>query len=220
MSLQLALVGDLSNQPSDRLAKVLDAALAGNAELNPVVPGADLVVQLGDLSAAYDAVRARLASGKLMVVKGNHDDRFAELGTPLNWRMEVRNLVTLIGVDNSTDVISPEGWALLEEPSKTPFTFVFAHKSPMPLVLPDGSESRHIMGEGQSCPDADRLVELLRTHADAMAVGHFHGWTLQFTPHGVPLICEGRGGAAPSLGYSLINVLPEGWVMHSVDVPS
>ena len=185
----------------------------------------DVVVQVGDLMPAYEQVRSRLATNasagpggtsKLRMVPGNHDTEFDSLGVPRNWKMTTPDgLATLIGLDNSSSRLTDEGKALFAERGPSTFGFVFAHMAPWPIVLPDGSENRHTMIEGGPNADADWLVAQLKLRADAAAVGHYHGWSLQFAPWG-PLIVEGRGGAATDLAFTLVTILPDGWVLHSV----
>src|SRR6185312_13671202 len=63
---RLAVVGDLSMQAPDRLDRVLRHALKHS----------DLVVQVGDMHPAYDVLKKHLGTGRLLVIPGNHDDRF------------------------------------------------------------------------------------------------------------------------------------------------
>jgi hypothetical protein len=205
---KLGVVGDLSGGDPSRLARVLDAALVA----------CDFVVQVGDLHPAYEQVRSRLLTSghKLRVVPGNHDVDFDALGVPRDWRVITDDgLAALTGLDNSAARLTDAGRALLAERGPAVYGFVFAHMAPWPLVLPDGSENRHTMVEGGPNPDADLLVSRLRERADCFVAGHYHGWTLQFAPWG-PLICEGRGGAATDLAYTLITITSSGWVVHSV----
>jgi predicted phosphodiesterase len=215
---KLALVGDLSMNDSSRLARTLDAALAS----------ADVVVQLGDIAYAYEAIKARYGSGKLLPIPGNHDytnghwdQSLSDL--PKQW-MKAYDEVVLVGLDNSFDTFNAESWALLESGAKQgggklPL-FVAVHKALSPLILPDGTESQHIMGEGAPCPDAVKLQGWLRAHPESTVVcGHYHGWAMMQTPYAT-VILDGRGGAAPDLGYTLILFQPEGWTAHPVTVPA
>lgn len=210
MTTKIGVVGDLSGNAPDRLCKVLDNALIA----------CDYVVQVGDLEPAYSQVQARyLTSGhKLFPVPGNHDAQYDSIGAPRRWKFTTPDgLATLIGIDNSSSHLTDDDKTLFADRWSSAFGFVFAHMAPWPLVLPDGSENRHTMVESGPNPDADWLVEQLKSRADAMCVGHYHGWTFQQAPWG-PLIVDGRGGAAADLGYTLITVTPDGWVLHSVGV--
>jgi predicted phosphodiesterase len=211
--MKLGVVGDLSNNDPYRLGKVLHAAL----------DACDLVVQVGDLSNGYELIKEGVAGGKLLVVPGNHDLEWdAKLALPRSWYRELPEVV-LVGLDNSNDRFTDQDRAwltLAEQTAEHKPIFVFAHKSPIELVLPDGSISQHIMGEGATNMDAVALDSWLhRQHARAtMICGHYHGFTWQ-NNHAFDLICEGRGGAAPELAYSLIIISAKGtWVHHSVPV--
>jgi predicted phosphodiesterase len=207
--MKIAVVGDLSGGDPNRLTAVLDHALVA----------ADIVCQVGDLEPAYKQVQSRvLTSGhKLFPVPGNHDTDYATLGVPRCWRQATSDgLTTLIGIDNSAATVPADSKALFDTAKATKFEFVFAHMAPAPLVLPDGSVNGHTMTESiNPNPDADWLVNTLKGRADAMFVGHYHGFTVQFAPWG-PIIVDGRGGAAPELAYTLITTTPDGWVLHSV----
>jgi hypothetical protein len=152
-------------------------------------------------------------------VPGNHDVEYDSIGFPRNWKVTIGGLVTLIGIDNSADRIADEAWKLLETPGASRYGFVFAHKAPKTLVLPNGNVSNHVMGEGQPNADADRLVERLKALADVMVCGHQHDWSFMVGPWGTPMILEGRGGAAAVIGYTAITVREEGWVATKVDLP-
>jgi hypothetical protein len=214
--LKLAVVGDLSQNDPSRLAQALDAAIGV----------ADVVVQLGDINPGYDVVKDRMkSSGKLLCIPGNHDTQGpgnwdASLpGTPKQWQKTV-NGVYLIGLDNTNDTVNQAGWDLLNTyvnsgPPTLPL-FVFCHKPLSPIVLPDGTESTHIMGEGAfPCADAEKLKKFLEPLDATLCHGHYHGWTLMKPSYGT-VILEGRGGAAPQIGYTLFLIQPEGWVAHSV----
>lgn len=204
------MVGDLSFGDPTRLAKVLDAALLG----------ADIVVQVGDLHPAYEQVKSRYATSghKLFPIPGNHDTDYDSIGCPRTWSYASPDgLVTLLGLDNSTGSLTPDGKALFTTPKATPYEFTFGHMPPVDMVLPDGSTNGHNMAESGGASDAAWLTDQLRGRADAMACGHYHGMTYQQAPFG-PLIVDGRGGAAPDLAYTLITVVEQGWVFHSVGV--
>jgi hypothetical protein len=209
--LKLAIVGDLSQNDPSRLAKALDAALQA----------ADIVVQVGDINPGYDVVKQRLATGKLMCIPGNHD-----IISPGNWDLSLPGLpkqwvktidcAHLIGLNNSCDTFDQEAWKLLDTFQGPPqHCFVFCHKPLSPIVFPDGTESRHIMGEGATCPDAIKMQSWVAQHHATTCHGHYHGWTLMSTDYGT-VIVDGRGGAASQIGYTLLNIQPEGWSAHSV----
>jgi predicted phosphodiesterase len=210
--MKLGIVGDLSGRDPARLEKALTAALAA----------CDVVVQVGDLHAGYDLCKRLVASsgGRLYLVPGNHDVNYDSIGFLRNWKVTLGDgLVTLIGIDNSNDVISPGAWSLLDTPGASKYGFVFAHKAPKAIVKADGSVSHHVMGEGQPNADADRLCLRLAALSDAMVCGHFHDWTVMDGPWGTPLILEGRGGAADEIGYTSVTILPEGWSASKVTLP-
>jgi len=206
---KLSIVGDLSFNDPNRLAQALDAALSNS----------DIVIQVGDLHPGYDVVKSRLSSGKLLVVPGNHDTEWdTRLELPRQWKKEIPGVTTLIGLDNSADIINQDGWDVLN--SFTPnglALFLFMHKPLSTLVLPDGSESNHIMGEGSSCPDAIKLQDWMLTHHASMACGHYHGYTIMDTRYATILL-DGRGGAAPQIGYTVVYIQSEGWTAHSVSL--
>jgi predicted phosphodiesterase len=212
MMLKIAVVGDLSMQNPKRFQVVLDAALVN----------ADVVVQVGDMHPAYDIVANRLQTGRLLVIPGNHDAQFDALHQPRFWRKDFPQ-AHLVGLDNSHDTYTKEEWDMLREfPAtvKLPL-FVFTHKPLSQIVLSDGSESGHIMGEGVSGPnaDADRLKTWLVQHRPLVVCGHYHEWVFMRTPYSDVLV-DGRGGANPNeLGYTVINVLNEGWSIHKVTLP-
>lgn len=210
--LKLAVVGDLSQNDPSRLAQALDAALSV----------ADVVIQVGDINPGYDAVKQRLGTGKLFPIPGNHDilgpgnwDQGLP-GQPKQWTKVISG-VTLIGLDNSRDTFDQEAWGLVNAYAAQPLgpLFLFCHKPLSPLVLPDGSESQHIMGEGSPCPDAEKMKKLIEPLDVTICNGHYHGWTLMRPFYGT-VVLEGRGGAAPQIGYSLFFIQPEGWVCHPV----
>lgn len=215
--LRIAVVGDLSQNDASYLGKALDAALAA----------ADVVVQVGDVNPGYDEVKSRMGTGKLLVIPGNHDIQGpgnwdgSMPGQPKQWRKDFPE-ATLIGLDNSLDVFPQASWDLVNAygaaPRNVPL-FVFFHKALSPLVLPDGNESSHIMGEGSPNADAQKLRAWLAGRAATIVCGHFHGNSLMQTSYGT-VILEGRGGAAgpQNLGYTLIFVQAEGWTAHPVTV--
>lgn len=209
--LRLAIVGDLSQNDPSRLAQALDAAMAAS----------DLVVQVGDINPGYDVLKQRLGTGKILPVPGNHDilgpgSWDASLtGLPKQWSKRV-DCVQLIGLNNSCDTFDQEAWDLLNAyDGSAKHVFIFCHKPLSPIVLADGSESQHIMGEGSPCPDAVKMQNWVAAHNAATCHGHYHGWTLMKTNYGT-VIVDGRGGAAPQIGYTLLYIQPEGWAAHSV----
>jgi len=207
--MRLAIVGDQSFGDPNRLAAVLDAALGS----------ADFVVQVGDLHPGYAVVAERLATGKLLVVPGNHDTEWStQLSQlPRQWIRELPE-VRLIGLDNSGDIIDQKDWDILNAvPVDGKPTFVFVHKPLSTLVLPDGTESNHIMGEGSPNASAVQLRDWVRKNGATMCCGHYHGWTYMKAPYG-DVILDGRGGAASQLGYTLINIYKEGWIFHPVNI--
>jgi len=210
MAVKIGVVGDLSFGDPGRLAAVLDAALIA----------CDYVVQVGDLHPAYPQVTSRYATSghKLFPVPGNHDVDYNSIGCPRTWRLDLQApSVTLLGLDNAAGSLSPDSKVLFNAAKTARFEFVFAHMPPCELVLPDGSTNGHNMAEAGGGADADWLTNMLKTRADAMFCGHYHGWTYQQAPFG-PIIVDGRGGAAPELAYTLLTVTDEGWVLHSVGV--
>lgn len=209
--LRLAIVGDLSQNDPSRLAQALDAALAAS----------DLVIQVGDINPGYDVVKQRLGTGKLFPIPGNHDILgpgnwdVSLPGLPKQWSKRV-DCAQLFGLNNSCDTFDQEAWNLLNSyDGSAKHVFLFCHKPLSPIVFPDGSESQHIMGEGSPCPDAVKMQTWVAAHTAATCHGHYHGWTLMKTNYGT-VIVEGRGGAAPQIGYTLLNIQPEGWSAHSV----
>jgi predicted phosphodiesterase len=207
--LKLAVVGDLSMQYPPDLARALDAALQA----------ADIVVQVGDMHPAYDVVKQRLSTGRLFTIPGNHDVFFETLGVQRHWRMDYPG-VHLLGIDNANDAFDPYVWNTLlpsVEGLKGPL-LIFAHKPLSTILLPDGTESSHIMGEGAYNADAERMKTWLTKQDDVCWIsGHYHAWTFQRTPY-CDVLVEGRGGAAGSrnVGYTLFLINTEGWVFHCI----
>jgi predicted phosphodiesterase len=208
--LKLAVVGDLSQNDPSRLAQALDAALQA----------ADVVVQVGDINPGYEAIKQRLGTGKLLCVPGNHDIQGPgnwDAGLPSlpkQWAKTIDN-VYLVGLNNSCDTFDQEAWDLLNAAPTNLRLFVFCHKPLSPIVFPDGTESQHIMGEGAPCPDAIKLQQWAAGRHATFCHGHYHGWTLMSPNYGT-VIVDGRGGAAPQIGYTLFVIQPEGWAAHAV----
>ena len=205
--MKIAVVGDLSMQAHDRLDRVLTAALAN----------ADLVVQVGDMHSAYDVIRKHMKSGRLLVIPGNHDDKYDSLGVKRQWIRKFPQC-TLVGLDNANDRFNDETWQLVDQCSQaTRPVLVFAHKPISTVVLSDGSENTHVMGENgdpRAKKEAEFLQSWLKAADDVLFIcGHWHGLTYQKCTYGDVLV-EGRGGAAPDLGYTLLTILPDGMVMH------
>lgn len=205
---KIGVVGDLSLQDPARLERAMAAAFAVS----------DIVVQVGDMHPGYPVVLSYAAKGKsVYAVPGNHDaDWNMKLNWPRQWRHDLP-LVTLIGLDNSQDSFT-DSTVLSNLPTDKP-TFVFVHKPLSTIVLPDGSESTHCMGEGSPNPQAVAMQNTLCPHPDLLLVhGHYHGWALMKTKYADCLI-EGRGGAAPEIGWTQIIVTPEGFTIHRFDLP-
>lgn len=210
--MRIGVVGDLSMQDPRRLDRVLKEALANS----------DLVIQLGDMHPAYSVIEKHMKSGRLLVIPGNHDDRYDTMKLPRQWLRKLSNC-TLVGLDNSNDRFNDETWDLLSQvdyDAARPI-IVFAHKPLSNVVLPDGSENYHVMGESGS-PEAKRDAERLKDWLDSqydvlLCVGHWHGHSYMMATYSQVLI-EGRGGAAPELGYTIITVTPDGMVLHSINL--
>lgn len=217
--IKIGLVGDLSFGNAELFAKALDQALATS----------DYVVQLGDITpAGYPLLKARMQqNSKLHAVRGNHDplpDFLAATGYLSGaWMIGIGgpNLVAIAGIDNSEDHLGDGDWRMLDALAKSPapYKFVCAHKSPSPILLPpDGQESVHIMGEGNTpSPDAIKLIAALKAMNAAMCVGHLHSGAWARTAWG-DLIVEGRGGSTTPAFFTQLIVQPEGWIAHSVQV--
>lgn len=219
--LKIGVVGDVSQGDTGLFAKALDAALAAS----------DVVVQVGDINPGYDVLKARMGTGKLFPVPGNHDilgpgSWDASLpGLPKQWRKDFPEAV-LIGLDNSLNSFGP-GWDILSEYEKAPTQvplFLFMHKALSPLVLPDGTESDHVMmGETTADAEAKKMMDWMSAHASpTVCCGHYHGSSSMRTSYG-QVILEGRGGASgyhgtAVCGYTLIYVQSDGWTAHAVDL--
>lgn len=205
---RLAVVGDLSGGAPNRLAAVLDHAIGAS----------DMVVQVGDLHAAYPEVKQRLAGGHLFPVPGNHDVSYDSLGVPRNWRYD-HELVTVIGFDNSTGHMTPEAWKVLKDPIYTRWKIAACHMAPEPLLSEDGAEITHVMGEGAPGSETQELMMLLQQQKfDILLCGHYHGKVDTATDFGVRMICDGRGGAAPELAFSLLIFTGNKWGIHDIPV--
>jgi predicted phosphodiesterase len=211
--LRIGIVGDLSMQDPARLDRCLTECLKV----------ADITVMVGDMHPAYSVVMKHLNAnpGRLFTIPGNHDERYDAIGQPREWIHDFPGVVMLIGIDNSSDVISKPSWDIITANLKTPDitpVFVFAHKPISRVVLPDGSESGHILGENgqQGIQDAKNLQDWIKHGlVDLLVCGHYHGLAYMRTSY-CDVLVEGRGGAAPELGYTTILITGEGWVMHSV----
>lgn len=225
MAFRIGFVGDCSQNDETLLGRALDAALASS----------DVVVQVGDINSkppgsnGYEAVKARLGTGKLFPVPGNHDtggpgDWGLLPNLPKQWRRDYP-AATLIGLDNSTPTLDQANWDLLaaygKNPPKAPL-FVFMHMALSPLILPDGTESTHIMGEGSQVHDGERLKGWLTGLTAAVCCGHYHGASVMQASYAT-VILDGRGGSQgyfgkPVCGWTQILVQPEGWTAHQYDL--
>jgi predicted phosphodiesterase len=211
-SVKIAIVGDLSMQDPARLDKAMAAAMNN----------CDLLVHVGDVHPGYEVMKKYIPSGKVFVVPGNHDQDYASLNMPRQWLKVFDNFV-IVGVDNSADKLDNEAWGLLkqaEEESKInrKSLFVVAHKPISTVILPNGLENNHIMGESGYAADVKPFQEFLYKQKDVLLiVGHYHEKSYQRTWYSDVLI-EGRGGSAPMIGYTLIIIQKEGWVFRQIDL--
>jgi hypothetical protein len=225
--LKIGIVGDCSQGDAGLFTKALDAAIAAS----------DVVVVVGDINSSdhssYDVLKARMGAspGKVFPIPGNHDiqgpgswDTYLT-GVPKTWRKDFPEAV-LLGLDNSSDnpsVLTADSWALINAYAPDArFLFLFAHKALSALILLDGSESRHIMGEGSTDDDAQKLMTWMRAHEAVICCGHYHGASYMQTSYG-QVILEGRGGSqgyqgSAVCGYTLVYVQPEGWTLHAIDL--
>jgi hypothetical protein len=210
--LRIAVVGDLSLQDPARLERVMAAAYKD----------CEIVVQIGDMHPGYDVVTKYAAMGKpVYAIRGNHDTLWDSLldqpigRWPKQWNHSTP-LCHMVGLDNSADSFNNDDWAAVSAvPKDTLPILVFVHKPLSTIVLPDGSESNHIMGEGIANADAVKLQALLSNRNVLYCHGHFHGWTYMKTNYGDCLV-EGRGGAAPILAYSIITMQEQGITLSQV----
>lgn len=247
MTFRLAFVGDLSQQDPALLARALDAAL-GAADLVVQlgdIHGApddkaayDVVLQRMRSSGKLVAVPGNhdAEDGRWDRFMVTPETAAAGAGMAKQWIALTHPELIVVGLDNSADRIDDKARDLLNQAhleyerrlmvaaSTTgapppPPVFVCLHKSLSPLVLPDGTESTHIISEGAPNADADWLKEWCRLHAATIACGHYHGSAILHAPYGTVLL-EGRGGAAGpgNLGYTLVLVTPDGWTAHPVTV--
>jgi hypothetical protein len=205
---RIAVVGDLSLQDPARLDQAIGATPANT----------DFIVQVGDAHPGYWVLK-KYANHPLLAVPGNHDtDWDAQLpGWPRQWHRELPDC-SLVGMDNHADSFAKADLDMLAAAlSLTKPIILFVHKPLSTIVLPDGSTSQHIMGEGGMQPNLDAIQ--LRTMIEKRNVlcvhGHYHGWSFMRTDYADVLI-EGRGGAAPAIGYTLITITKDGWVLHQV----
>lgn len=205
--IRIAVVGDLSLQDPARLEKAMAAAYKDG----------DMLVHTGDINPGFDVIKKYAGMGKpVYAVRGNHDtDWDAQLGWPKQWNHD-NTECHMVGLDNSGDTFNAQDWAAVANiPSDDKPILIFVHKPLSTIVLPDGSESSHIMGEGAPNPDAVKLQGLLKGKDVLCIHGHYHGFSLFRTNYADCLI-EGRGGAAPQIGYTLLLVTHEGWTLHPV----
>ncbi len=208
--IRLSIVGDLSLQDPARLEKVMAAAY----------PSADIVCQVGDMCPGYSIVKKYAAMGKpLYAVAGNHDTEWdTQLGWPRQWSHDTPEC-HLIGLDNHADSFNDKDWATVANvPNDGKPLLLFVHKPLSTIILPDGSESSHIMGEGAVNADAVKLQSILAARGNVICIhGHWHGNTIFTTKYALCLV-EGRGGAAPNLGFSTVFIRDDGIAFHSVEV--
>lgn len=215
--IKIGIVGDLSMQDPDRLDKVMAAAMVDS----------DIVINVGDVHPGYEVMKKYLKSGKVLVVPGNHDEKFSLMETERQWFQEYDHFV-LVGVDNSQDELDLQAWDLLDkaekaiEKNKKKFLFVVAHKPLSSIILPDGSANNHIMGHGKNNNIGKELAHKFRHWLSKqknvlLIVGHYHSWTYMRTRYADVLV-EGRGGAAPECGLTKIIVEPDGYVVNKIDL--
>lgn len=207
---RIGIVGDLSMQDPARL----EAAIA---EVCPLV---DVVVQVGDMHAAYDVINKYVGKPKpFYVIPGNHDiDYDSKLGLSRRWRYDY-DLCRIAGIDNSNDTLAKEDYDILNSiPNDDLPLFLFAHKPLSMIILPDGSENGHIMGEVSQGEHAEKLKEWLAARKNVLLIcGHYHGFTWMRANY-CDVLVEGRGGAAPEVGYTIIYVHTDGWSLHPLTV--
>ncbi len=169
--LRIAVVGDLSLQDPLRLKRAMDAAVASKP---------DVLIHVGDMHPGYDLVK-NCPIPRTYAVPGNHDTEWdARMGD--GWKRQWfrdEGVVQIVGMDNSKDSFGPADWdALGKWVDPTRPCMIVCHKALSPIVFPDGTESMHVMGEGQPNADAERLKKLV-TGSDCLLVhGHFHGLAL------------------------------------------
>jgi predicted phosphodiesterase len=211
--LKLGIVGDLSMQDPDRLDKVMRAAYKQS----------DMVIHVGDVHAGYDVMTKYLKGNKdVRVVPGNHDESYDRLGTDRQW-LYYDSLVVIVGVDNSEDKLDALAWQLLKEgydraTKKNLFFIVVAHKPISSIMLSNGESNNHIMGESGNVADRDKFKTWLGSLNEVLFVcGHYHAWAMQETRYATVLI-EGRGGAAPDLGWTQVLVSKDGMVINRIDL--
>lgn len=201
--IRIGVVGDLSLQDPARLEKAMAAC----------APNCDLICHVGDIHPGYGVVKKYAQQYKLLAVPGNHDTLWdSELGWHRRWQETTPWGINLIGLDNSGDTFVQEDFDKVDLSKPA---IIFCHKPLSTIVLSDGSESTHIMGEGLPNTYAEKLKAMVKDHDVLLIHGHYHGWSLMKTSYADCLI-EGRGGAAPDIGYSIITITPEGWVIHQV----
>jgi predicted phosphodiesterase len=210
--LRIAVVGDLSLQDPARLENVMIRA----------AEDCDILVQVGDMHPGYDVVKQHAVKkpNNVLAVPGNHDTEWdATLGWPRQWNRDEPEC-HLAGIDNSNDSFCDKDWLTVETAlaalEKGKPVILFVHKPLSDIVLGDGSESIHNMGEVHGGnADSKKLQGMVNGRDVLLVHGHYHAWSLMKPPYADCLI-EGRGGAAPELGYTVINVRAEGIVLHAV----
>ncbi len=216
--IKLAIVGDLSMQDPARLDKVMKAALVH----------ADLVFNVGDVHPGYEVMRKHLATGKVWIVPGNHDEDYDSMHTPRQWILE-NDFFVAVGLDNSEDSLNNESWMLLEEAEKITkdnykCLFVVLHKPISTVILPNGLEDHHIMGREHKRDasvvntDVEKLIKYLDKQENVLLIcGHYHQFSFQRNWY-CDVLIDGRGGASADIGYSLLLVHDKGWTFNKIDL--
>jgi predicted phosphodiesterase len=199
---KIAVVGDLSLQDPKRLERAMDAAAAACP---------DVLIHVGDIQPGWAVLKKYKVP--ILAVPGNHDaDWDSSLGWPRSWFKDFEQ-VQIVGMDNSQDRFVQADWDNLTKAVPGKLLIVVCHKALSTIVFPDGTISQHVMGEGQPNADADRLKGWCMTRRTILIHGHFHGLSLMQTSYGLCLV-EGRGGAAPEIGYTIVYVSPDGVSFH------
>src|SRR6266404_477225 len=113
-----------------------------------------------------------------LAIKGNHDTDWDTqlIGWPKQWRRDYDGF-RIVGLDNSQDTFCAADWDIINNlPDDNIPTFIAVHKALSTIVLPDGSETTHVMGEGTPNADAQKLQDWLEKRGDAFLLhGHYHG---------------------------------------------
>jgi predicted phosphodiesterase len=211
--IKIGVVGDLSMQDPERLDRVMRAAYKQS----------DMLIHVGDVHAGYDVIIKYLKGNKkIYVVPGNHDESYNKMGVSRQW-LYYDALVVIVGVDNSEDKLDKEAWELLKTGHSkaikyNKFFIVVAHKPLSSIMLANGESNNHIMGENHSIIDREKFKIWLASLNEVLFVcGHYHNWAMMETRYATVLI-EGRGGAAPDLGWTQIIVSKDGMVINRIDL--